>query len=76
MTWSRRFLYPIELKDGRTIETLEAARALILSLTENQQRCPAWHEAGELLAEAATDENWVSRAQGQLTEALKTQSLL
>ena len=76
MSWSRQLATPIALKDGRTIGTLAVARALILSLPELHQRSPIWHETGELLAEAATDKNWVPDAEAQLSLALKAEGLI
>jgi hypothetical protein len=76
MTWSRQFANPIALKDGRTIGTLAAARALILSLPELHQRSPTWHETGELLAEAANDKTWVPNAEAQLSQALEAEGLV
>jgi hypothetical protein len=52
-SWSTRFRPPIDLPDGRTITTLDDARAFILTLTEEAQQSKKWQHAIEHLLLAA-----------------------
>jgi hypothetical protein len=76
MTWARKFDKPIDLKDGRTIATLEEAREFILSLPTLHQWGALWAYAGDLLLEAAADEGSLPDAEAQLTRALKAEGLI
>lgn len=51
--WSTRFRPPIDLPDGRTIATLDDARAFIFTLTEEAQQSREWKIAIEHLLLAA-----------------------
>jgi len=53
MPWTSKFKTPLALKDGRTIETLADARAVILSLPKYSQRRAYWGYAATLLMAAA-----------------------
>jgi hypothetical protein len=53
MTWSRKLIPPLVLKDGRVLETLSDAGDMILGLAEGRQRAPYWRHAAELLLYAA-----------------------
>jgi hypothetical protein len=54
MSWSTKIWKPIKLKDGRSIETLADARAIMLALPELHQRNPHWQYAAELLPRSLT----------------------
>jgi hypothetical protein len=56
MTWSRKLIPPLVLKDGRVLETLSDARDAILGLPEGRQREPYWQHAASLLLYAAEDD--------------------
>jgi hypothetical protein len=75
--WNRTFK-PIALKDGRTIKTLDDARALMLLLPERHQSRPPWQYAAELLVAAADRNEKYSTmdARAQLTRALTVEGLL
>jgi hypothetical protein len=47
MSWTGKFKIPLALKDGRAIETLADARAVILGLPERQQRRRLQYSAGD-----------------------------
>ena len=75
MTWSRRFVEPIALKDGRVISTLSAARALLLALPERSQLRPHWQYAGQLLFDAAERNGDLADAWAQLRRALVAEGM-
>jgi hypothetical protein len=71
MSWSRKLIPLLVLKDGRRIETLSDARNLILGLSERQQRAPHWRHAADLLTyAAANDKEAIDDVQAQLCRAL------
>jgi hypothetical protein len=78
MPWTSKLKATMALKDGRTLETLADARALILSLSENAQRRPYWEYAGQLLMDAAQSgkREAIEEAYWQLMRALKADRML
>ena len=71
MSWSRKLIPTLVLKDGRRIETLSDARNLILGLLEGQQRAPHWRHAADLLIYAAeNDKEAIDDVRAQLCRAL------
>ena len=78
MPWTSKLKSPLALKDGRTIETLADARAMILELPEFQQRRPYWEYAAQLLMDAAQGgkRGAIEDAYWQLTRALKADRML
>ena len=76
MTWARKFVDPIALKDGRTIATLADARAVIGSLPETARRKEDWLYAGGLVQEAATLNGPMKITVAQLTRALIAEGLI
>jgi hypothetical protein len=76
MTWSRKLAKPIALKDGRTIESLAEAHALMFSLPEAHQRNEQWLYTGELLHEAATLNGPMKITVAQLERALMAEGLI
>ena len=74
--WSAPLWRPIKLKDGRTLNTLGDARALILSLPELHQRNGHWQYAAELLLIASASKNRSDDALAQMLRALKAEGLL
>lgn len=53
MAWSKRFQPPIDLPDGRTLATLDDARAFIFTLTKTAQQSTEWQSAVYHLLKAA-----------------------
>ena len=53
MPWSRSLKPPLDLRDGRRLETLEDAAQLLFSLPPDHQRRPTWVYAAELMKDAA-----------------------
>jgi hypothetical protein len=51
--WNVRLARPVHLEDGRTINTLSDARAIILGLAQEDQRRPQWQAMAGLLLSAA-----------------------
>jgi hypothetical protein len=76
MSWSTKIWKPIKLKDGRSIETLADARAIMLALPELHQRNPHWQYAAELLLSASNSKSAVDDATAQLLRALKAEGLV
>lgn len=76
MAWSRKFEIPIALKDGRTIESLSDARALMAGLPQSQQSRSFWQYTAELLHDAAELDGNIADAWAQLSRALTAQGLL
>ena len=71
MTWSRKLIPPLVLKDGRVLETLSDARDMILGLPEGRQREPYWRHAADLLRYAAEiDKEAIDDVRAQLNRAL------
>ncbi|MBO0754805.1 MAG: hypothetical protein J2P54_03020 [Bradyrhizobiaceae bacterium] len=52
--WNVRLARPIQLEDGRTINTLSDAREIILGLPEEDQCRPQWQAIAGLLLSAAS----------------------
>jgi len=73
MNWFRTLRHPIALRDGREIGTLAAAHILMRSLPEYERRQAVWRDVGELLAEAAVDESWISDFEAELSLVLKAE---
>jgi hypothetical protein len=75
--WNRP-IKAITLKDGRTLNTLEEARRLMLALPEPHQVRPPWQYAAELLLAAADRNEKYSTmdARAQLSRALTVEGLL
>lgn len=76
MPWTSRLREPIALRDGRRIETLADARALMLDLPEFQQLRPWWQYAGELALAAADDDGELIDAWAQLRRALQRDGMI
>jgi hypothetical protein len=78
MPWSRQFSQPIILNDGRTIVTLDHARATVLTVPPPHRRGDMWRYTSDLLKQAATDNSSVARveAEAQFLRALKAEGLL
>jgi BarA-like signal transduction histidine kinase len=76
MPWTLKFPEPITLKDGRVIETLGQAHALMLALPVRHQVRLHWQYAAELLLEAAEYKGSVVDAYHQTTRALSADGLL
>jgi hypothetical protein len=55
MSWCRRLVESIILRDGRIVATLSDARALILALPVRHQISPHWQSASAPLQAAAED---------------------
>lgn len=71
MTWSRKLIPPLVLKDGRVLETLSDTRDMILGLPEGQQRAPYWQHAAELFLYAAEiEKKAIDDVRAQLSRAL------
>lgn len=52
--WNVRLTRPVQLEDGRTVNTLSDAREIILALPEEDQRRPQWQAIAGLLLSAAS----------------------
>jgi hypothetical protein len=76
MTWQTKLLSPIDLNDGRTLNTLSEARALILALPEGRQRSEQLQYALGLLSDTATSSSNRKRTFDQLCRALKAEGLI
>jgi hypothetical protein len=76
MPWTDEFWRPINLKDGRRIGGLAAARVLILSLPEPSQSHAHWQHAVEMLSRAAESKSAIDDAQAQMLRALKAEELI
>jgi hypothetical protein len=77
MTWSRKLIPPLVLKDGRVLETLSDARDMILGLLEGQQRAPYWQHAADLLLYAAkNDKDAIDDVRAHLNRALYRDGLI
>jgi hypothetical protein len=73
VSWSKRFPEPIELPDGRRIETLSDARAHILELPETEQSTTKWQTAVGVLLKAADPPGngpWIDFARICMMQAL------
>jgi hypothetical protein len=78
MRWTSKLKAVMALKDGRTLETLDDARAVILGMSENAQRRPYWEYAAQLLMGAARSgkREAINEAYWQLMRALKADRML
>jgi len=78
MTWTSKLKPSLLLKDGRAIETLADARAVILSLPEHQQRRPYWEYAAPRLMNAARGgkREAIDDASWQLMRPLKADRMM
>ncbi len=76
MSWSRKLIEQLALKDGRKLRTLNDAAALILSLPESRQRSNEWQCAVPLLVAAADSDAALWSAQAQLDVALRAEGLI
>jgi hypothetical protein len=77
MAWTRKLTPPVELEDGRRLETLADVRELMLSMSESHLRNGHWVYAGQLLMAAATDKGVsMHDVQQQLAVALKAEGLI
>jgi hypothetical protein len=74
MPWSTEFVYPVTLKDGRSIATLEQARELMLSIPTPHRGI--WRYAARFLREAAAGSVSLSDAEKLLTRALEAKGLI
>jgi hypothetical protein len=71
MTWSRKLIPPLVLKDGRELKTLSDPRDMIVGLPEGQQRAPYWQHAADLLLYAAEiEKEAIDDVRAQLNRAL------
>jgi hypothetical protein len=75
MAWETKFSNPVELRSGRTIETVGKARDLIRSLPQFRRRNPEWQLASELLARASEATSLADDALAQFLRALKAEGL-
>jgi hypothetical protein len=64
---------PLYLDDGRTIETLADARALVLSLPINHQNLKKWQDIAHLVMRTAStgNKNLLAVIESQIAEALR-----
>lgn len=71
--WKRPLAFPLVLRDGRRIETLEQAVALIAEVPPERLELDRWKYALELIEEAHKTGNAddISLATGQLARALQ-----
>ena len=76
MPWSFKFANPIALKDGRRLETLADARALIFTLPDRRLDRPHLKLAVQLLDEASRDWMMVVQAGDQIRVALRAEGLI
>jgi hypothetical protein len=77
MPRTRKLTPPIQLKDGRQLETLADVRKLMLALPESRLQNGHWVYAGELLMAAATRKGVsLHDVQPQLSIALKAEGLI
>jgi hypothetical protein len=76
MPWTRRLPTSIVFKEGRSIATLEQARAFMLALPERSQARPYWQHAAELLIEAAEHAGDIDGAYRQLMRAMTAEGRL
>jgi hypothetical protein len=77
MPWSRKLKPPLDLKDGRRLETLDDARRLLLTLPARHKESTYWRYAAALLMEAANDQTVaLHEVEAQLARALKAEGLL
>jgi hypothetical protein len=75
MSWSRKLLPPLVLKDGHQLETLGEACDMILRLPKGRHWMPHWKQAAELLliaVDAPQDErrSAIDRFRSQLSLAI------
>lgn len=76
MPWTREFIEPIILTDGRSLSTLAEARAFIKALPPERRRTEHWLYAEGLLAEAAIGRGGLPEATAQMKGALKVEGLI
>ena len=79
MSWSERFAEPIELPNGKRLDTLSDARTYILELSESEQASTPWQTAiGGLLKAADPPGNgpWIDFARMGMMRALFPKSPL
>jgi hypothetical protein len=76
MAWNRKFVVPIELKDGRSLATLADARVFIRSLPGRRRSSEEWLYADGLLSEAALGRGALRSATMHLKVALTTEGLI
>jgi hypothetical protein len=76
MTWSRRLSAPITLKNGRSANTLNEVREMMLSVPVELRRGGAWHHAVSLLSDAAQDKAPVADVERLFLRALKGSDLI
>ena len=76
--WSREFVSPVTLRDGRILTTLSDARAVMLGLRPAVQGAAYWQFAAELLLNAAESgsRKSIQEARDQLCRALGREELL
>jgi hypothetical protein len=71
MTWSRKLIPPLVLKDGRVLATLSDARDMLSGLAEGQQQASYWQHAAALLLYAAEiEKEAIDDVRAQLNRAL------
>ena len=72
MSWVLRLHQPIHLDDGRIIETLADARALVLSLPDTHRQLKKWQEIAHSLMRAAVtgNEKLLAVVEGKILQAL------
>jgi hypothetical protein len=77
MAWNSRLRRPLRLTDGRTLKTLDDARAFIGSLPEREQQYDRWISLSALLLSAAQSDNpaMVAIVTNKLSDALPLASL-
>jgi hypothetical protein len=79
MAWSRKFLEPIVLDDGRIFATLRDAAVFMLRLPNLLQASPRWIFAAEAMMKAAkpaSNKTELLTAERRLRSALRAEGVL
>lgn len=76
MPWTRKFLEPIILNDGKSLSTLGEARAFIRTLPPKRRQTAQWLYAEGLLVEAAVGRSGLPGATAQMMSALTAEGLV
>jgi hypothetical protein len=71
--WNSRLRRPLHLSDGRTLKTLDDARAFVGSLPERERQYDKWISLSALLLSAAQSDNpaMVAIVTNRLSDALR-----
>jgi hypothetical protein len=76
MAWTDEFWKPIRLNDGRTIRTLDDARAVVAGLPELRRVNQNWQEVSDLLSRAAISQRAMDDALIVTLRALRADGLV